>query len=60
MVVKGVEGEIVAAADFLEGGAGFGGDPVRLHFLPRLSDEGQAGMEFVDYMAAVELFLFYI
>ena len=52
-VVVGFEGDVVAAADFLEGGAGFGGDPVRLHFLPRLSDEDQVGMEFVDHMAAV-------
>ena len=57
-VVVGFEGDVVAAADFLEGGAGFGSDPVRLHFLPRLSDEDQVGMEFVDHMAAVAVFLF--
>ena len=49
----GFEDDVVAAADFLEGRAGFGGGPVRLHFLPRLSDEGQVGVEFVDHMAAV-------
>ena len=43
----------MAAADFFEGGAEFVGDPVRHHFLPRLSDEGQVGVEFVDHMAAV-------
>ena len=49
----GFEDDVVAAADFLEGGAGFGGDPVRLHFLPVLRDKDQMGMEFVDHMAAV-------
>ena len=58
VVVVGFEDDVVAAADFLEGGAGFGGDPVRLHFLPRLRDEGQVGVEFVDHMAAVAVFLF--
>ena len=57
-VVEGVEGDVVAAADFLEGGAGFGGDPVRLHFLPVFRVEDQVGMEFVDHMAAVAVFLF--
>ena len=48
----------MAAAEFFEGGVEFGGDPVRLHFLPVLRDKDQMGMEFVDHMAAVAVFLF--
>ena len=54
---EGAGGDVVAAADFLEGGVGFVGGPLGHYFFLLFRDEVRVGVELVDHMVAVSLAL---